>query len=394
MKALEALLVLAVIPAAIACGYLALLAALSRRSREPPAVPARIRFDVIVPAHDEEGGIAATVRSLLAMEYPRELFRVVVVADNCRDQTAARAADAGAEVLVRNDEVLRGKGHALEFAFERTLAGTAGAAVVVDADSLVSPNLLSAFAARIGRGAHAVQADYGVRNPDASWRTRLMAIALAAFHVLRSLGRERLGVSCGLRGNGMCFTREVLRAVPHRAFSIVEDLEYGIRLGEAGFAVRYAGEAHVYGEMVTTEKASRSQRKRWEGGRLQIARAHGRRLLLEAVRRRDKVLLDLALDVLVPPLSWVAALVAAGTCLSALLAAKGSALPLALWGACALALLLYVLRAWQLSGTGARGLLDLLFAPFYVGWKASLLLRRAPRRSEEWIRTQRERPGA
>ena len=93
---------------------------------------------------------------------------------------------------------------------------------IVDADSLASPNLLRACAERLERGAMAVQVDYAVLNPDASWRTRLMSIALASFHRLRSRARERLGVSCGLRGNGMCFSRALLREVPHAAYSMTE----------------------------------------------------------------------------------------------------------------------------------------------------------------------------
>ena len=121
--------------------------------------------------------------------------------------------------------------------------------MVVDADTVVSRNLLSAFAARFERGASAVQADYGVRNPHASWRTRMMAIALAAFHGVRSAARERLGLSCGLRGNGMAFTKALLHAHPPAAFSIVEDLEYGIQLGYAGIRVEYVPEARVLGQM-------------------------------------------------------------------------------------------------------------------------------------------------
>src|SRR5262249_16699698 len=160
--------------------------------------------------------------------------------------------------------------------------------------------------ARLASGAVAVQADYAVQNPNDSWRTRLMTIALGMFHILRSRGREALGVSCGLRGNGMCFSAALLRQVPHQAFSIVEDLEYGVRLGQAGHRVAYAHEAHVYGEMVSGEKASRSQRRRWEGGRRQIAQQVGWPLLREAVGRRSGLLMDLALDVLVPPLSTIA----------------------------------------------------------------------------------------
>src|SRR5206468_8955692 len=120
-------------------------------------------------------------------DYPAELRRIVVVADNCSDGTAAAAEAAGATVLVRRDE-RRGKGHALAFAFERSRAdGVAGAVVVVDADSDVSPGILRAFAAHPEQGEEALQAEYAVRNPADSWRTRLMVLALALFHGVRSL---------------------------------------------------------------------------------------------------------------------------------------------------------------------------------------------------------------
>ena len=390
--ALDVLLAVLALPALLGCGYLLVLTLLSRRRRAPATPPARLRFDLVVPAHDEEAGIAETVASLLAIDHPRPLFRVLVVADNCTDATAARAAAAGAEVLVRNEPELRGKGYALALAFERSLAGDADAVVVVDADTLVTPNLLSAFAARLELGAQAVQADYAVRNPGASWRTRLMAIAFALFHELRSLARERLSLSCGLRGNGMCFSRAVLREVPHQAFSVVEDVEYGLRLGEAGHRVQYAAEAHVYGQMVATEKASRSQRRRWEGGRLLLARQHAMRLLRGALAKRDPVRLDLALDLLVPPLSLLAVATALG--LGAALAVRGFALalPTILWAACALALAAYVARGWQLSRTGLRGALDLVAAPVYVIWKLALLATRPARKDAEWVRTTREGP--
>jgi cellulose synthase/poly-beta-1,6-N-acetylglucosamine synthase-like glycosyltransferase len=382
---------LLLVPAALACGYLLLLVICSFAKLPAPAAKGRPRFDVVVPAHDEEEGIGETVASLLSVDYPRELFRVLVVADNCTDSTAANAAAAGAEVLVRTDPEKRGKGYALDFAFSRVLAGPAEAAVVVDADTVVSQNLLLAFAAALEDGARAAQADYAVRNPDASWRTRLLAVALGLFHAARSRGREKLGVSCGLRGNGMCFSREALLRVPHRSFSVVEDVEYGIRLGEAGIRVRYAGEAHVYGQMVAGEKASRSQRRRWESGRTLLLRQHGLRLLGLALRRRDKVLFDLALDVLVPPLSIVAAYVATGLVAALVWSGAGPMLRVA-WVLCAAAIVLAVLRGWQLSHTGARGLVALLAAPFFVVWKLLLMLRKPLRRDGEWVRTMREKP--
>jgi hypothetical protein len=293
-------------------------------------------------------------------------------------------------VLERRSDTERGKGYALHYAFDR-LPETVDAAVVIDADTLVSPNLLVAFDARVTAGASAVQADYAVRNPDAAWRTHLIAIALGAFHVLRSRARERLGVSVGLRGNGMCFTAKVLRAVPHIAYSLVEDLEYGVRLAEAGVRVVYAGESHVYGEMVTTSKAATSQRHRWEDGRKAFRKANAGRLLRGGFGG-NRVLLDIAFDVLVPPLSRVVLGAALGFVLSVvgmrLLGGFGGTT--SVFGACLGVIALYVFRGWMLSGTGARGLMTLLFAPVYVVWKLTLRAKPKTAKEPEWVRTSRE----
>ncbi|HVW26967.1 MAG TPA: glycosyltransferase family 2 protein [Polyangiaceae bacterium] len=392
MFALDLVLALLGLPVLACAGYLLLLTALSRRLRVPAGSTPKLRFRVLIPAHDETLGIAATVQNLLALDYPRELFDVQVIADNCADDTAAKAREAGAQVLERHDEAQRGKGYALHYAFER-LPADVDAAVVVDADTVVSPNLLRAFAARLEAGAAAVQADYAVRNPGASWRTRLMAVAFGAFHIVRSRGRERLRVSAGLRGNGMCFSARVLREVPHEAYSIVEDVEYGIRLAEAGHRVFYADEAHVYGEMVSGAKAARSQRSRWEGGRKALTQKYGVRLLKEGLRG-NRVLLDLAADVLVPPLSKVAVSSVAGAVVAfaaAALTGGGFVVSRAVFGASVVAVVAYVIRGWAVSGTGMRGLVDLALAPVYVVWKSTVSMRAATAPQAEWIRTRRER---
>jgi 1,2-diacylglycerol 3-beta-glucosyltransferase len=385
---------LAALPVLLAAGYLLLLTLFSAPRPTPADASRTARFDLIIPAHDEEAGIAATVRSLRHVDYPVELRRLIVVADNCRDETAKRAREAGAEVLERRDPERRGKGYALELAFERSLAAEfADAVVVVDADTVVSSNLLRVFSAHLGAGATAVQAHYRVRNAEASWRTRLMSIAFALFHAVRSQGRERLGLSAGLRGNGMCFTTGLLREVPHRAFSIVEDLEYGIRIGLAGHRVHYAAEAEALGDMVAGAGGSGSQRRRWEGGRFQMAREHALPLLRRAVAARSALLLDLALDLLVPPLAYLGAGAALGVAAAAGLSWIAGRPLGVLWAfaAALAALALYVARGWWLSGTGLRGLGALLYAPVYLAWKVWLGLRGGGAKAGEWVRTRRER---
>ncbi len=377
-----------VLPAGL---YLGLLALLGRRERAVIYAHPGPKFAFVVPAHDEQASIAGTVASLMAVDYPPELRRTFVVADNCSDRTGAVARAAGATVIDRDDPEHPGKGAALDYAFNRILATTdVDAVVVVDADTVGSPNLLTAFAARVLAGAHAVQAEYGVRNVEASWRTRLMTVALAMFHRTRSSARSRFGLSVGLRGNGMCFTRQLLTQCPHEAYGLVEDLEYGIKIGLAGYRVAYAGEAFVLGEMVSSGKAAVSQRRRWEHGRADLARTLLGPLVRRALARRSLMLLDLAIDLAIPPLSYIVLAVAAGLAVDGALSLRlGSpTLGLYLWAVSAFALLLYVARGLQHSNLGLwRALGALAYAPFYVAWK---LVAVAPRRPSAWIRTQRE----
>ncbi|AHG87672.1 glycosyl transferase group 2 family protein [Gemmatirosa kalamazoonensis] len=388
-----AMLLVAAVPPTAAALYLGVLALLARRAAPADATgrgPAT-RFDVIVPAHDEESGIAATIASLRALDYPSERYRVVVVADNCTDATAECARAAGALVWERNDAERRGKGYALAHGFAASVEeGFAEAVVVVDADTTVSPNLLRELDAALARGADALQASYGIRNPDASWRTRLLTLGFTLFHDIRSLARERLRLSSGLRGNGMCFHADLLRRVPHRAFSIVEDLEYGLQLGLAGVRVAYVGAAHVYGDMPSSTDASRSQRARWERGRRAVGREYAGRLLREAVRRRDVVLLDLLLDVVVPPLSRLVAALVVGWTVAVAAAALGApaASAVAVWTVGALAIVVYLARGCALTGNGLRAAADLVYAPVYMLWKLTVAAGRATR-NDEWVRTSR-----
>jgi 1,2-diacylglycerol 3-beta-glucosyltransferase len=389
---LDVILFCVALPAVLSSAYLLLATLLSARGRLPPRSSGTVCFDVIVPAHNEIDVIERTVASLRRLDWPKQRYRILVVADNCTDATAEAARAAGAHVLERHDSTQRGKGYALAYAFAASRAhGFASAVVVIDADAEVSGNLLEAFAARIEHGAQAAQVHYGVLNPHASWRTRLITIAKGSFHIVRSRARERLGLSCGIRGNGWCVTHALLDAVPYRAFSLTEDLEFGIEVGMAGYRVEYADEAHSNADMVAGEQLSRTQRQRWEAGRFQLIRAKTGTLLAAALRRRSLICLDLALDLMVLPLSYVALnIVLLAGVAAALTWWQPQHLPW-LWvsAGCSAAVAAYVLRGWQLSGVGWQGLLDLGRAPVFLLWKVMLMLSR--RKSQTWVRTDRER---
>ncbi|CAB3903254.1 hypothetical protein LMG26846_04622 [Achromobacter insuavis] len=390
---LHLILFIIALPVTAATAYLGLLTLLSARLPRPQPQRRDMRFDILVPAHNETAVIERTVRSLAAIDWPREHYRIIVIADNCTDDTAALARAAGAEVIERHDDQHRGKGYALEYGIARSAAdGFAHAVAVIDADTEVTPNLLAAYAARIEQGAAVMQVHYGVLNPDESWRTRIITIAYGAFHAVRGRARERLRASNGLRGNGMCMTHALLREVPFNIHSMAEDLEYGVVLGLHGHRVVYIDEASADAELVASERGSRTQRQRWEGGRLAVMRTYVGRLLRQAVTRPSWICLELAIDLLTMPLGYIALQIGALLVLGGLAAWLLPGAGLAAWPLLALVLLgvlaLHALRGWQLSPLGPRALLDLLRVPFFVLWKLYVLLRN--RRNKRWIKTDRD----
>ena len=209
---------------------------------------------------------------------------------------------------------------------------------------------------------------------------------------MRSRARERLRLSCGVRGNGWCVTHELLREMPYRFFSLTEDVEFGIALGMAGHRVAYAAEAFSNADMAAAEKTARSQRQRWEKGRADMVRSRMLPLMRAAVLTPSLICLDLAIELIVPPLSYLVMNVTLLGVLAAVLLLWWPAVGFWAWWAlgCALVLVLYVLRGWQLSGIGARGLLALAHVPGFILWRVRLLLTR--KSSTEWVRTEREKP--
>src|SRR5262245_25126987 len=175
----------------------------ARRAKRGDPTGTSSTFLIVVPAYDEEAGIAETVRSCLALEYPRERFEVVVIADNCTDSTAAIARSEGATVVERLDPSKKSKGYAIEYLIDRfqqegRLRGV-DALVIIDADSTASSNLLRGFAGMLERGHEWIQCYYTVANPDASWRTKLMTYAFGMFNGVTPLGQFALGLSAGFR---------------------------------------------------------------------------------------------------------------------------------------------------------------------------------------------------
>jgi cellulose synthase/poly-beta-1,6-N-acetylglucosamine synthase-like glycosyltransferase len=355
-----------------------------RRRVQVPGV-ARVRLAIVVPAHDEEATIPACLRSLrAAIDVDGGDARLVVVADACSDATARVAEGMGARVLVRNDARERGKGFALRHAWQALRAEPIDALAVVDADTVVEASFVREVRAHLGGDADAVQTRNLVRNADASTRTRLLSLGMLAMNLVRPLGRERLGCSVGVFGNGFAVRRGALEQVPFTGNSITEDLDFHIRLVLAGRRVRFVDTTGVWSDMPTTGRQASGQRARWEGGRLNALRRWAPSLLRNVVAGRLRLLEPLG-DLLLLPLAYHTAL------LSLLLVLPWA--PGRLIGAFGLAVLaLHVVLAAQLGGR-LRDLLALPAVPFYLLWKLALLGRivAAARPQAAWLRTPRRR---
>ncbi|MBC8142446.1 MAG: glycosyltransferase [Armatimonadetes bacterium] len=378
-----------------------LLGAATRAKREPLTMPgvATYTVTVVVPAHNEEAVLRATLHSLTKQDYPTNAYRVLVIADNCTDATAQIGRECGATVWERVNLDERGKGYALAWAFERIKADSdpSDFYVIVDADTEAAPNCLTELVARavsIGERA-AVQARYGVLNTDDGWRTALMTGAFDLVNHVKPLGRERLGLSAGLKGNGMIFGRETMRVAKWRGDSITEDLDFGLDLlEEHGIRVAYAPDAVVRAQMPVGEQESRSQRDRWERGRREIVARRSGGLLWRGLTQGDFRKTDAALDMLIPPLAELFALLAAWTLVCGVNVALGFVSPW--WLAAAAATWLgygvYVIGGLKVADASGAAVGALLKAPAYMIWKFVLFAQSKLRRGKdgkEWVRTAR-----
>ncbi len=365
----------------------ALLYFIISKHETPSAGVPQSRFVFVVPAHNEELGITATVHSLSNVSYPRNLFDVVVIADNCTDATVEKALSAGAECLERCDTSLRGKGYALRHAFTELMPRGYDAFIVIDADSIVSANFLSALDLRLRQGEQVVQAYDGMSNPDASILTYLFQVGNLIENKLFWLPKDILRLPVILRGNGMCFSSEILVKFPWNAFSIVEDTEYGLTLINHNIRIHFAPEMGVYACQPETLQEAFAQRVRWASGNSTLTKGRAIRLIASGIMQLNLAQVDLGISLIAGsrPLLLVAnsALLVLSIAVSSHILVSWAALVL-------LAQILYIGLGIALNGFSRQKMKCLLLSPFYLVWLCMVsLLGMAGFRNNQWVRTTR-----
>lgn len=382
---------------ALVFGVQCLLGSPGWRDRPPP--PTRpLRLGVLVPAHDEAAGIAGTVTNVLAQLGAGD--RLIVIADNCRDDTAAvaRAAATGSgtaaqcHVVERRDDTHRGKGHALAFGRAQLASDPPDVVVCIDADCRIVHGTLPTLAAWAMATGRPVQADYVLaRGGDGAAMSGLGAFAVLVRNRVRPRGMARLGLPCQITGSGMALPWSRSEALHGLGANIVEDLVLGLESALAGHPPLGCPEVRVHSELPARDDDALVQRRRWEHGQMATAFAFAPRLLLAGLLRLRPGLLALAFDLLVPPLALLVAAVVATLLASAgLWLAGGSTLPLAVAGGAWLAVLLGTAVAWWCHGRAVLPWRQLLRVPLYVAWKLPLYFGLLRGRERAWRRTRRD----
>jgi len=345
---------------------------------------------IVIPAHNEAAVIAETLAKL--REALSEGMRMLVVADNCSDDTAALARSAGAEVIERTDAERRGKGFALAFARDWLTVRSPASVIVLDADCRIDGDSLLNLARGSQRDGRAIQAvNLLAAEAGARPMVQISTFAFLIKNLVRQRGLQRLAGRVHLTGTGMCLPWQAFAQADLATASIVEDLRLGLELAEAGSPPRLAENAFVWSPHAPAEQTL-GQRSRWEGGFLATMRTTAPGLLARGLQYRSPGTFLAGLDLLIPPLALFAMINAAALTITILCGAIG----LTTW-APAIALLavgllptFFLLLSWWREGRATLSAGALLRIPLYAAWKlpmyAGLVRKGAP---AEWNRTAR-----
>ncbi|MGE8063641.1 glycosyltransferase family 2 protein [Pseudomonas sp. NPDC089569] len=366
-----------------------LLACLPVRSR-PSTYVSRPRVAVLVPAHNESSVILATLNSLRPQLLEGD--RLLVVADNCTDDTAALARSAGAEAVERSNDQLRGKGYALDFGVRHLAADAPDVVLIVDADCQVNEGFIERLATCcIASGRPAQSLDLMRAPAGAGLKVQIAEFAWCVKNLVRARGWARLGLPCQLMGTGMAFAWRDLHLIDLASGHIVEDLKMGLDFCRSGKPPLFCPDALVTSYFPRSEEGLATQRTRWEHGHLGVILGDAPKLLKESISKGNWNLLAMTLDLLVPPLALLTLVLMAVSGLSWLFFWLSGVGAPALIATAAMAMLgVAIGLAWSRFGREIIAFSALLYAPFYAVKKIPLYIGFLLKRQVEWVRSKRD----
>ena len=256
--------------------------------------PPKHSFAIIVCAHNESAVIGQWVNNLQVLDYPRHLYDIFVVADNCKDDTAKIAREAGAEVYERFNTEEVGKGYAMGWMFDKVFAmeHKYDAFVIFDADNLVHPHFLYEMNRHLEKGEPVIQGYLNAKNPTDTWVAGTFAIVFWMVNHMWHLAKYNLGLSTALGGTGMCIRTDIIRDYGWSCNSLTEDMEFSMKVLLEGVRTCWAHDAIIYDEKVVDFMASCRQRKRWAQGQTDCGERFIPKLFVKGIRTGNIRMLD------------------------------------------------------------------------------------------------------
>ncbi len=346
---------------------------------------------VLVPAHNEENSLDVSLASI--KQQLRERDRLMVVADNCTDQTARVAGRHGADVVERTDAANRGKGYALQFGIDQLRDDPRPIVIIIDADCTLAPGSIKTLCSTVESTGRPVQSLNLIELGSApSLQERLGVFAFRVKNYARFKGLQRLGFACPLAGTGMAFPWAIIKNVKLASGNIVEDLNLGIDLAIDGHPAVFEDRAMVTSHFPDKQSDQLTQRRRWEHGHIQTIISQTPRLLRQAVIQRRMDLVVMAADLVVVPLSLYAL-----TCALTVFAAAGilyfggSPSALIMTTASAALMVLGLLIAWYGFGRELVSLKELFQIPVYIARKLPMYFDLIRNPERKWVRSARKK---
>ncbi len=378
--------------------YLIFIALAATRGATPVQLDGREpshRFAIAIPAHNEAAVIQETVRLILAVDYPRDLFEIHIVADHCSDNTAEIACESGARVHERETRTREGKGEALSWLFSRVLnSDDFDAVIVFDADTRVHHLFLRVMDFRLTQGDHVIQGQHVISNPESGWFPALTRAMFLIDNRFQNLGRTNLGLSAKNMGDSICIRTEILRKLGWGS-GLTEDYKFRQQLMFEGVKIVYEPAALGFGEAPRTWSQAQAQRARWLRGVYDVSHESGYKLLLAGIKARNPDLLDSAIQMYMP--SYSTLIILGMLCLVGQLSIQfllDSIFPWYLlcgWIVVSAVLFLYPFWGLALEQAPFKAFLVILSGPFYIVWRTWLaILVRYTDQPIIWKRTSHE----
>lgn len=359
------------------------------------------RFAILIPAHNEERVVGHLIDSLWAQNYPRNLYDIHLIADNCTDHTVDVGRKHGAIVHERFDDENKGKGFAIEWLLQKfkALGESPDAILMFDADNLVHPDFLRIMNEKLCQGHQVIQGYLGVKNPFDTWVSVSLAISYWYDNRMFQNARTNLGIPCALGGTGLCIHNALLQEMGWNATSLTEDLEFGVRCVRRGVIPVWAHDAKVYDEKPMTFIASFWQRLRWQQGHFDCAKQHMSALLKESMMERSLIKFDTAVYLFQPMRSLIVFLMSIMMFLYhfAFPNHAGSPhitqiIPMSVWVWISIILFLEMPLALILERMNWRAYLGLILAPIFLwSWGPVTLYAFFTKKNRKWYHTIHKR---